>query len=92
MINVIKWFANAFVESRNNRLSLSRVMFFISTMLANVMWFLQIPVTLYHFAFITISLLYILFKDKAIGIIEKAIDAIVAIRTGNSNQSDNKDN
>lgn len=92
MMNIIKWFSNAFVESRNDRLSLSRVVFFISAMLANVMWFLQIPVTPYHFAFITIILLYILFKDKAIGIIEKGIDAIVAIRTGKSNQSDNKDN
>lgn len=71
---VILWIAGAFADENRGNLSLSRLTFFGSVLAAQYSWtWMDREIPTYQFYFIVINLLYILFKDRSLALVEQIV-------------------
>ena len=75
------WIINS-LRDETNRLSLSRSTFLASFIIAAIRWSSGLEITAYHFSFLLIQLAYILFKDRALTLIDKVLNTITLVKTG----------
>lgn len=78
MLNAIKWFFGALSDDVKNTMSLTRVVFLASCVIALMKWNSSVEISDYFFYFLLINLSYLFFKYKALDIISKIIDAIIS--------------
>lgn len=76
------WTITALTDEDKSGLSLSRSTYLAAFILALMVWANGNEITEYHFIFLLIQLGYILFKDRALKLLNKLLDALIVIRTG----------
>lgn len=81
-VNSIKWFFGSLSDENKNTMSLTRVIFLLSVLVALDKWNKNIEIQEYFYYFILINLSYLFFKYKALDLISKIADAIISLRTG----------
>lgn len=91
LINSIKWIFGALSDENKNTMSLTRVVFLMSMIVALKKWDENIEIQEYFYYFILINLSYLFFKYKALDLISKIFDVIISSKKPVQETKDNKD-
>ncbi len=81
IINSLKWFFGALSDETKNTMSLTRIVFLATMIVALSKWNEGTEITEYFYYFILINLGYLFFKYKALDLVSKVVDALIYIRT-----------
>ncbi len=87
-MKLITWIITALKDEDKEGLSLSRTTYLAAFILAMYIWAESNEIKEYHFTFLLIQLGYILFKDRALKLLNKFMDSLVTLRTGKKNEID----
>lgn len=81
IFNRFAWIFNC-LRDENDRLSLSRSTYLAAFVIACLSWNAGLEITVFHFSFLLIQLAYILFKDRALALLDKLLNTVIAVKTG----------
>jgi hypothetical protein len=87
MLNSIKWFFGALSDDVKNTMSLTRVIFLASCVIALMKWNSSVEITDYFFYFLLINLSYLFFKYKALDLVSKIVDMIISSKASITKKS-----
>ena len=87
--NTIKWIFGSLSDDTKNTLSLTRVVFLASIIIALKKWDAGYEINDYFYYFILINLSYLFFKYKALDLITKVLDSIITLKTNIKKESNN---
>jgi hypothetical protein len=79
--NAIGWFFGVLEDDIRSKMSLSRVTFLLSFLIAGHHWYNSVEIMQYHFYFLLINLMYLLFRYRALDLIGKIVDMITSSKT-----------